>query len=170
MNTSTVAQKVGVSPKTVQRWIKQLDIPIERNELGHYQFSSQDVELLIQVHEQIQNGVAIKDLQLPAQPSQTKEEVAPTKDSSNNSYNNDRLLAKIKALELMVYQKADDVVSYQLLQHRKEMEELQNKVEELEAKIKKLESEKKEDPFANLEPAPKKRTIRRGWINSLFGF
>ena len=39
MNTNMVASELGVSAKTVQRWVKQLNLPAERNELGHYSFT-----------------------------------------------------------------------------------------------------------------------------------
>lgn len=32
MNTNMVASELGVSAKTVQRWVKQLNLPAERNE------------------------------------------------------------------------------------------------------------------------------------------
>lgn len=43
MNTNMVASELGVSAKTVQRWVKQLNLPAERNELGHYSFTTEDV-------------------------------------------------------------------------------------------------------------------------------
>lgn len=167
MNTQTVARKIGVSPKTIQRWIKQLDLPIERNDLGHYIFSDQDVDLFNHIHEQIQNGVAIKEINVP---NELTKETIQESSTSLQPESNDRLWSKIKALELMLYQKADDVVSYQLLQHRKEMEELQNRIEQLELRIAELEQEKSVESFVPLEPARKKRPLRRGIISSFFGF
>lgn len=46
MNTNMVASELGVSAKTVQRWVKQLNLPAERNELGHYSFTAEDVKVL----------------------------------------------------------------------------------------------------------------------------
>jgi chromosome-anchoring protein RacA len=45
MNTSEVAKLLGVSTSTIQRWVKQLELPMERNERGHYHFSSEDIEI-----------------------------------------------------------------------------------------------------------------------------
>lgn len=56
MNTNEVAKLLGVSASTIQRWIKQLQLPMERNERGHYHFSQEDIELLKEIHEQLQNG------------------------------------------------------------------------------------------------------------------
>ncbi|WP_243291985.1 MerR family transcriptional regulator [Bacillus sp. FJAT-47783] len=167
MNTSAAAKKLGVSPKTVQRWIKQLDLRIERNDLGHYMFSEQDINLLQNIHEQIQNGVAIKDLTIPEQAKHEDPDIHTS--TSGNGHDHERLWAKLKSLELMMYQKADDVVSYQLLQHRQEMEELQARIEELEARIVALEKEKRDEKTVSFEPTGKKRMFRRGFISSIFG-
>ncbi|MFP3394447.1 helix-turn-helix domain-containing protein, partial [Brevibacillus sp. SIMBA_076] len=32
LNTNEVAKEIGVSSKTIQRWVKQLNIPVARNE------------------------------------------------------------------------------------------------------------------------------------------
>ncbi|MCL6573756.1 MAG: helix-turn-helix domain-containing protein, partial [Bacillus sp. (in: Bacteria)] len=40
MNTSEVAKLLGVSSSTVQRWVKQLRLPMEKNDRFHYHFNS----------------------------------------------------------------------------------------------------------------------------------
>ncbi|MGW8264714.1 MerR family transcriptional regulator, partial [Bacillus sp. LR--39] len=65
MNTNMVASELGVSAKTVQRWVKQLNLPAERNELGHYSFTAEDVKVLKSVQKQISEGTAIQDIHLP---------------------------------------------------------------------------------------------------------
>jgi len=168
MNSTAVAKKIGVSPKTVQRWIKQLKIPMERNELGHYIFTEEDVQLLQFIHEQIQKGVPIKEISLEI-PVKEKKDV---KKSSILPDETDKIWSKIKEMELMIYQKADDVVSYQLLQHRKEMEELQNRVTQLEEMIKELEKSKVQNEKVvsfDTEKIKKPRPLRKGLISSIFG-
>ena len=54
MNTSEVAKLLGVSASTIQRWVKQLGLPMEKNERGHYYFCSDDINLLKEIHEQLQ--------------------------------------------------------------------------------------------------------------------
>ncbi|MCY8607004.1 MerR family transcriptional regulator, partial [Bacillus sonorensis] len=56
MNTTDAANKLGVSTKTIQRWVKQLNLPASRNELGHYFFSNDDIAVLEVVNEQLKNG------------------------------------------------------------------------------------------------------------------
>ncbi|MDV7764418.1 MerR family transcriptional regulator, partial [Peribacillus sp. CSMR9] len=41
MNTSAVARLLNVSHSTIQRWVTQLNMEVERNQLGHYQFSDE---------------------------------------------------------------------------------------------------------------------------------
>lgn len=65
MNTNMAAKELGVSAKTVQRWVKQLNLPAERNELGHYSFTSEDLDVLKSVKQQISEGTALLDVQVP---------------------------------------------------------------------------------------------------------
>lgn len=65
MNTNMVASELGVSAKTVQRWVKQLNLPAERNELGHYSFTAEDVQILKSVQKQISEGTALQDINVP---------------------------------------------------------------------------------------------------------
>lgn len=53
MNTADAANELGVSTKTVQRWVKQLQLPASRNELGHYFFTKDDIAILKEVKEQL---------------------------------------------------------------------------------------------------------------------
>ena len=56
MNTKAVAKLLGTSVSTIQRWVKQLNIEMERNELGHFIFSEENIELLKEVKQQLQQG------------------------------------------------------------------------------------------------------------------
>lgn len=62
MNTSDAAKKLGVSTKTVQRWVKHLQLPASRNELGHYFFTDDDIAVLEDVKEQLKNGTPMQDV------------------------------------------------------------------------------------------------------------
>lgn len=89
MNTNMVASELGVSAKTVQRWVKQLNLPAERNELGHYSFTAEDVKVLKSVQKQISEGTAIQDIHLPksaksAQASLSKKQVATQNEESSS--------------------------------------------------------------------------------------
>lgn len=62
MNTADAANELGVSTKTVQRWVKQLQLPASRNELGHYFFTKDDIAILKEVKEQLKNGTPMQDV------------------------------------------------------------------------------------------------------------
>ncbi|MRX71087.1 MerR family transcriptional regulator [Bacillus lacus] len=137
MNTTAVAKLLGVSPKTVQRWVKQLDLQMERNELGHYLFTNEDIEMLKGIQEQLHNGILLQDISV-AKKKPRKAIVQAVPSSSDKSV--EALAAKVSALELRLDQKADSVVSYQLLQHRQEMEELHHLVISLNHRLDQLEA------------------------------
>lgn len=74
MNTADAANELGVSTKTVQRWVKQLQLPASRNELGHYFFTKDDIAILKEVKEQLKNGTPMQDVTVkrPKKPSSSR--------------------------------------------------------------------------------------------------
>ncbi|MDQ0857044.1 MerR family transcriptional regulator [Bacillus sp. V2I10] len=172
MNTSQVAKLLGVSPKTVQRWVKQLNLQMERNELGHYLFTDEDINTLRDIKDQLNQGILFHEVKVtekkPPRIGIVKTEAA----ESGTDF--DELLQKIAELGQKVNSKADSVVSYQLLQHRREIEELNERITELEAKIESFEKQKDKHPiehalvFDHIK-TPKKQK-RRNFISSIFSF
>ncbi|MED3575813.1 MerR family transcriptional regulator [Cytobacillus praedii] len=173
MNTSAVAKLLGVSSSTIQRWVKQLELQMDRNELGHYSFTDGDIQLLKQVQEQLKKGVMLQDVTVEGK----KTRIGVVKPAANEQID-EKLLEKIKEFEQRLNKKADDVVSYQLLQHRREIEELQAEVEKLTQRIECIEEwmnkEHQRIPsdhaFIFDKELPKKKTKRKNLITSLFGF
>ncbi|EIJ79793.1 polar chromosome segregation protein [Bacillus methanolicus PB1] len=168
MNTSAVAKLLGVSQSTVQRWVKQLNLKMERNELGHYVFKDEDIELLKQVHEQLKNGVPLQDLAVNAK------KIRKGTGKISNDRVNEELVNKINDLEKRLDDKADSVVSYQLLQHRREIEELQNEIKKLHKRIELLEQKhsekKKSENLLVFDQTGQKKNQRKKFISMLFGF
>ena len=173
MNTSEVAKLLGVSTSTVQRWVKQLELPMERNERGHYHFNSEDIEVLKKIHEQLQNGTLIQEI------TPIKEKKVPRKGAAKaveNHHAFEDLTAKVSKLEIELHSKADSVVSYQLLQHRREIEDLQSQVNELTKQLEQFQKilskvnipSQLDDPivFDSSKGKRKKKNI----VSSLFGF
>ncbi len=173
MNTSEVAKLLGVSVSTIQRWIKQLELPMERNERGHYHFNSENIELLKRVHEQLQNGTLLQDI-TPLKGIKEKRKGKVIAAENNNAM--EKLFSKIRELEIGLNGKADSVASYQLLQHRMEIEDLQEKIQKLTQKVDQLENQisslsqpaKVEKPIV-LDHGNVKRK-KRNFVSSLFGF
>ena len=173
MNTKSVAEMLGISTRTVQRWVKQLNLNMARNDLGHFIFTDENIEQLKQVKKQLDEGILLQDITLEKskrsgivknlQPEEKKEEIQEV------------LEDKISHLETSLYQKADSVVSYQLLQHRREIEDLQEQVSYLTERLSDLEelfflvnetaASIDQNQFEDLSPRKKKSFLRR-----IFGF
>ncbi|TXC85887.1 MerR family transcriptional regulator [Metabacillus litoralis] len=171
-STTTVTKLLGVSRRTLMRWVSQYDMELEKNELGHYQFSEDDIEKIRQIQQQTLH-------QTPQQPDTLDnirkgsfKRMTTTIDTTKFTEINNR----VDELERRIRNKADDVVSYQVLQHRREMEELTSTIQKLEQRIDELENgQKREAPakdqllvFDSIS-APKK-TRKKNLISSIFGF
>lgn len=172
MNSSEVAKLLGVSVSTIQRWVKQLELPMERNDRGHYFFKDEDIEMLKNIQEQLQNGVLIHDIA----PVKTRNN--PRKGAIKTIENDkaiEKLAVRVKELEAGLNNKADSVVSYQLLQHRREIDELSKKVEDLSSQMEKLQaelsgirkSEQAEKPLVMDNGKVKRK--KKNFVSSLFG-
>ncbi|PLS02747.1 MerR family transcriptional regulator [Neobacillus cucumis] len=173
MNTSEVAKLLGVSASTIQRWVKQLELPMEKNERGHYHFSSEDIHLLREIHEKLQAGTLLHEIS----PVGEKKSVRKgTVKSVENDKAMEKLYSKVQELELSLHAKADSVASYQLLQHRREIEELQEQVKILSQKVELLQSQldKENLPLKNEEPMvfdhKKVKRKKKNFMSSLLSF
>lgn len=157
MNTNMAAKELGVSAKTVQRWVKQLNLPAERNELGHYSFTSEDLDVLKSVKQQISEGTALLDVQVPRLTEKTDGLYFAARSKINGGteqrlaelerkldvltkekQDGNHLLSRIEELERQLKQKADEGVSYQLLQHRREIDDLNAELQTLASRIQEL--------------------------------
>ncbi|KKK38517.1 chromosome segregation protein [Mesobacillus campisalis] len=142
MNTNAVAKLLGVSQSTIQRWVKQANLKMDRNELGHYVFSEDSILVLRKIQEQVNNGVLLQDIA-----AATKENRRAVVKRDNHP-DHEGLAAKVSELERKMERKADEIVSYQLLQHRREIEELHDCIQTLTERIEMLEEKLAEVPEA----------------------
>jgi chromosome-anchoring protein RacA len=174
LNTSEVAKLLGVSNSTIKRWVKELGLSMERNDRGHYLFKQEDIEYLRFIQEQIQNGILLHEVIIPEK--KPRKGLITTQVSEMADL---KLATKIKELERKLDDKADSVTSYQLLQHRRELEDLQSQILSLSKKVESLElqlSKSKDNPqnevaFLFDHPKAKKEKKKsRNLISSLFGF
>ncbi|MDQ0270866.1 MerR family transcriptional regulator [Cytobacillus purgationiresistens] len=174
MNTGAVAKLLGVSQSTIQRWVKQLKLETERNELGHYLFTKEDIFLLKQVHEQLNRGVLLQNVEIEGKRKARKGVPASTQPGMDFT----RLLARMDDFEQRLNAKADDVTSYQLLHHRSEIEELQEEIVKLNQRVIALEKKQEQPPAVhspdNLlifdQETPRKRMKKKNILTMLFGF
>lgn len=171
MNTSEVAKLLGVSVSTIQRWVKQLELPMERNERGHYLFKEEDVEILKQIHQKIQEGIPLQDIAPYCEKKVRKGSVK----ADDNGKTIEILSTKIRELETKLNAKADSVATYQLLQHRRELEDLQHEVKTLITKVSNLEEQLKrsaehEKTLKRDQLNKPKKTKKKNIVSTFFGF
>ncbi|WP_057911813.1 MerR family transcriptional regulator [Peribacillus muralis] len=168
MNTSAVARLLNVSHSTIQRWVSQLNMEVERNQLGHYQFSEEDIALLRKIQNQLNEGIILQKVSI----SESKLKKATVRKHPETKKEHEQLMERVIRLENGLKTKADDVVSYQLLQHRSEMEEMHRLVKKLEARIEALETPTVL-PFdyflAAEEAAATKKTKKKPFMKMIFG-
>lgn len=173
MNTSAAAKLLGVSPSTIQRWVKQLGLRTERNELGHYLFSEEDINLLKKVQDQLNQGIILQDVTVNGKKTRKGTVQGETAEPAM-----EKIYLKISELEQRLNGKADDVVSYQLLQHRSEIEELQKENARLLKRIEFLEArtavKSRSIPADTLlvfdQEKPRKKLKKKNIFTMLFGF
>lgn len=108
--SSEVAKKLNVTSQVISKIAKELQI--QKNEQGHYLFTPKDIQ-------KIEVYISKKSIEK----SLTTEEQLHA------------LLKRVKENEYTINQKADDVVTFQLLQHRQELEDLRKEIDNSHHKI-----------------------------------
>jgi chromosome-anchoring protein RacA len=170
MNTTEVAKLLEVSPSTIQRWVKQLELPMGRNDRGHYFFNNEDIHLLKEIQVKVQNGVLLQDI-APIKEKKTRKGIVKVPE---NDPPVERLICKVRELELKLNDKADSVASYQLLQHRQDLEDLQCKVVELNQQVESLQKQladlKNPLQTETIQENHKKKAKKKNIFRTLFGF
>lgn len=169
--TPMVAEKLGVSPKVVMRIVQQLDLSLQKNKFGHYVFSESDVQQIIDYHKTSEAPETSETFPAPA-PQQSSSYVTIEEFSSLKQHMQ-QLGQRLSHNEDKMRGKADDVVNYQLLQHRSEIEELQQKIKTLEVIIERLEARNSyAAPVRDLSAGKvsSEKPKRRKMILNIFGF
>ncbi|WP_332693204.1 chromosome-anchoring protein RacA [Halalkalibacter lacteus] len=142
MKTKEVSEQLGVNPTTVQRWAKYFGLVCETNEHGHYLFTPEHVLVMREVQEQLQQGKRMRDIQLTGlEPNLQPERKSETMiQSAVYEEKLEEVMNRVKELDQKLSQKADDVVSYQLLKHRTELDDMMKLIKSLEERLAKMES------------------------------
>ncbi|RKP51645.1 MerR family transcriptional regulator [Cohnella endophytica] len=137
LKTKEASELLGVSQTTVKRWASHYPSTFRKDSLGHYMFSGQDVNLLLHIKDQIELGRTLDQISLPG-PSPL--ESIRKAESFAQSREESELMSRIREVERSLQQKADEVVSAQVLQHRSELDELRQMVAQLAATVENLQS------------------------------
>lgn len=169
MNTTTLANKLMVSPKTIRRWIQTFQLQFEKNEHGHYQFTEEDYILFQSIKSNLSTGKSFKEIQRIITTDKTDKPSNINKQNlSDYEHLFNKLFETLKIHEKRISEKADEVVSYQILQHRREMEELQTKISSLENKICELEKQQMITESTDT-PIIEERRKRKGLFRAVLG-
>ncbi|MGN5649038.1 chromosome-anchoring protein RacA [Bacillus sp. Brlt_9] len=175
--TPFIAKKLGVSPKAVVRIAQQLNLTIEKNKYGHFIFTQDDLDQMLEYHlsqiEQCQNSNPIQKAasndveELKTQVNTIVQNIS-SHDFEQLAAQLNTITRRLDRMEEQMQDKANDVVTYQLLQHRREMEEMLERIQKLEATL------KKEEPiYITPDTKPtyerEKKPKRRKMIFSIFG-
>lgn len=164
--TKTVSKQLNVNPSTIQRWVKHFDLPCRKNEHGHLLFSEKDIQQLLFIKKQLNNGLAMGEVD----PNGLEEE-EPEDSVSMTQYEKrlDEMVQRIQDVERKLTEKADEVVSVRLYQHRSELDELTKTIGDVENRLKTIETQLSAlNPSQGAEISEEDKP-RRNWLVSLFG-
>ncbi|OIJ14769.1 hypothetical protein BKP37_07250 [Anaerobacillus alkalilacustris] len=141
--TKVVSEELGVNPTTVQRWIKYFNIPCVTNDQGHYLIAPEEFEILRSIKDKLNQGLTMKDI-LESDNTMQEGFIKNGKKEEMLSANVieerlEQLMIHIEQLERKLSVKADEVVEYQVLQHRSELDNLFTMIKRIEDRMSKME-------------------------------
>ncbi|MBO9129318.1 chromosome segregation protein [Bacillus sp. 165] len=168
--TPMVAQKLGVSSKVILRIVQQLDLNLQKNKFGHYLFSQKDIDQILAYHE-VSQGIT-ESAATESIADEEEIEAPPVHKSPDTELlfqqQLEELSRRVDRNEESIGEKASDIVAYQVLQHRNEIEELMGQIKELTERISVLERRKNnvhDLPSAYKIEKPKRKRM----LLSIFG-
>ncbi|MGW6149506.1 chromosome-anchoring protein RacA [Bacillus mycoides] len=175
--TPFIAKKLDVSPKAVVRIAQQLNLTIKKNKYGHFIFTQGDLDLMLEYHrsqmDQPQNSQTTQKISSNDVEKLKTQVNTIVQNTSSNDFEQltaqfTTITRRLDRMEEQMQNKANDVVTYQLLQHRREIEEMLERIQKLEAAL------KKEEPiYITPDAKPtyerEKKPKRRKMIFSIFG-
>ncbi|WP_416149755.1 MerR family transcriptional regulator [Salipaludibacillus sp. HK11] len=143
--TKEVAEEFGVNPSTVQRWIKHFQLSCEINSQGHFELNEATYKKLKHIHNETNQGKKLKEVTLAGHRFSTPQvqfkKMVPTHRLDERI---DRLIIQVDQLDRNLQTKADEVVEYQVLNQRKEINELNDLISQLTRRLQALEAELRE--------------------------
>lgn len=148
LKTKDISDQLGVNPTTVQRWTKYFNISCSQNELGHHVYNKDQEKLFLYINQELKNGKKMREIDLThlQASNQTKPQPRPSTSvaTSDYEYKLKEMMNHVQEIEVKLAQKADEVVSYQLLKHRSEIDEMTTLLKRLENRLITIEAQHKE--------------------------
>ncbi|WP_239615644.1 MerR family transcriptional regulator [Cohnella mopanensis] len=136
MKTKDAAVLLDISQTTVKRWASQFPSDFHKDHLGHYVFTGPQINLLLYIKDRIEQGTTLDQIKLPVSP---KVDLLGKTDILPMPRDEKEWMVRINEVERSLQQKADEVVSAQVLQHRAELDELRQMVAQLAASVETLQ-------------------------------
>ncbi|ARK30355.1 chromosome-anchoring protein RacA [Halalkalibacter krulwichiae] len=149
LKTKEVSEQLGVNPTTIQRWAKYFGLKCETNEHGHYLYTKEHVAIMREVQQQLQQGKRMREIKV-GQNDQHHAEIAQDGRKVETYLYEEKLekvMSRIEELDEKISKKADEVVSYQLLKHRTELEEMMKMIKSLEERIIQMEERMQDNEY-----------------------
>ncbi|UOE92296.1 chromosome-anchoring protein RacA [Alkalihalobacillus sp. LMS39] len=159
--TKEVSELLGVNPTTVKRWVKYFDIRCQMNEHGHYLFGTSHVEMLREIKGQLNAGKKMRDVHV-SRVQARKEKRKDMIPIHQYEYQLKEMVNRIEEFEGKLSKKADEVVSYQLLRHRTELDQITTMLEKIEMRLQKVEESAK--PIINEEVKVERPEKKRAFM------
>lgn len=167
--TKEAAELLSVSQTTIKRWAAMFPDFFPKDRLGHYIFSEQEIGLLQSIKDRIDQGETLDSINLTAinPPAESMQSMPPVHAQDKPM---EELLSRIVHIEHSLDQKADEVVSIQLLRQREELEDLRHMIQQLAVSIETFQksgeaaaSYESIHPVAaaKLQAPPRKRSLLR---------
>ena len=178
LKTKEAADLLSVSQTTIKRWASLFPDFFPKDRFGHYTFSQGQVGLLIHIKDRIDNGEPLDSINLhlvhQEQVQESPQSIPPV--AAAHAEPMQEMLSRMDYIERSLQQKADEVVSVQLLQQRKELEDMRQMIEQLAVSLERIQKPGgKPLPGEGLHPAaaaklqtpPKKRSLLRSLFSLL---
>ncbi|GAF14405.1 hypothetical protein JCM19046_4873 [Bacillus sp. JCM 19046] len=162
LKTKEISEEIGVNPTTIQRWTKYFKISCDVNEQGHFLYKEEHIKLFKHIQRQLQEGKRLKEVTL------TKK--ASTVPTVQYEAKLEKVFVQVHALEEKLATKADDVVSYQLLKHRSELDEMMKLLDQLETRLESIEQRYATEKQVVNEMQPLPRRFKNKTLKTIISF
>lgn len=179
LKTGVVAEQLNVNPTTVQRWIKYFNIHCETNDHGHYLIAPKQFEILQKIKKQLSEGLTMKEIREIDEPVQRNQSVNNNKKEKMLPVHVfeeklEQLMIHIEQLERKLAVKADEVVGYQVLHQRTDIDNMNSTLSSIEERISLLEQQSpqlEQLAVGDLERVPEQfKKRRRNKLINIFSF
>lgn len=178
--TKEAAEQLSVSQTTIKRWAAMFPASFPKDRFGHYIFTTQEVSLLKFIKERLEQGESLDSITLaenkPLDENQPQAKLPPNISSlTATEPPMQEVWSRLVRIERSLDQKADEVVSVQLLQQRQELEDLRRMIQQLAVSIESIQQPRLQaaaayeelHPLATmkLKTPPKKRGLLRTFFS-----